>query len=232
MEGAARHFIGFRNKTTARHNMQVREARARRIEMKEGLVLRHLVTVASLKSVSRKLQLCAHDPDRGYLDNLRGGRQVFWTIERDDGPIALLAIDPDTRTVDEANGYDHDPIGLPQAVMLDVLRKLNVSADECEAFTSIGAYKFFLNNSVPEPTDIRFDNSVYRVWGGNGTILICRDGNHWSYFSLEAEEDEWGLSSPSSSNDGDMDWKELAILVLHCPDLAAVVREHCLPAGE
>ena len=220
VETEARRFIGFRNKVIRERNEREKSGRATRIEMGGELALRELVTPEGLERVSRPLNLCAHDPKYRYLESLKDGSEKFWVIERGRDPIGLLSVDPDAKEVDEANGHDHKPVGLPQPIMLDVLRKLGVSADECEGFSSVGAYSLFLGDSVPEPTEIRLDNSVYRVWGGHGAVVVCQNGKRWSQIRWGGDRKGWVCSSGSEG--------KLLDLVSRCPALADVLRRHRL----
>ena len=149
MEEKARAFAGFRWKEARRQNQNRAKEHATKFKVGTSFTLRQLATADDLKSVSRTLRLCAHDSDHGYLEDLRNGAQQFWVIQQgDDDPIALLAVDRDEGQVSEANGFDHEPIELSQSVMLEVLRRLSASADDCEEFSSVGAYSLFLNDSL------------------------------------------------------------------------------------
>ena len=134
MEEKARDFAGFRWKetTTAKPMHRIRE-QAPIITIGTSLVLRQLATVDDLRSVSLTLQLCAHNPDWGYLEALRDRSQDFWAIQRGDDPIALIAVDRDEKKVSEADGFDHDSIGLSRCVMLEVLRRIRASADDWQS---------------------------------------------------------------------------------------------------
>ena len=223
MEEKARDFAGFRWKERRRQNQHRIREQAPIITIGTSLVLRQLATVDDLRSVSLTLQLCAHNPDWGYLEALRDRSQDFWAIQRDDDPIALIAVDRDEKKVSEADGFDHDSIGLSRCVMLEVLRRIRASADDCKAFSSVGAYSLFLTDSVPDPRNIQFDNSIYRVWGGDGEVIINRDEDHWSQFRWDVEEGGWDAGS-----DNDIELGRLADLLSCCPNLAEAVRGHRL----
>ena len=223
MEEKARGFAGFRWKETRRRNQCKIRERAPSITIGTSLVLRQLATVDDLRSVSLTLRLCAHDPDSGYLEALRDRSQDFWTIQRGDDPIALIAIDRDEKKVSEADGFDHEPIRLSQFVMLEVLRRLRASADDCKAFSSVGAYSLFLNDSVPDPRKFQLDNSVYRVWGRDGEVVINRDEDHWSQFRWDVEEGGW-----AAGYDNDIELGRLADLLSCCSNLAEAIRGHRL----
>lgn len=223
MEERARGFAGFRWKETRRQNQDRTRERAPRLEIGTSFTLRQLVTADDLRSVSLTLRLCAHDSDYGYLEALRKRTQLFWVIERDDNPIALLAIDRDEGEVSEADGFDHGPIGLSQSVMLEVLRQLGASADDCKAFSSVGAYSLFLNDSIPASTTIQFDDSVYRVWGREGEVVISRDEDRWSQFRWDADEGGW-----DAGGDNDIGSGRLADLLSCCRSLAEAFRGYRL----
>ena len=133
IEEKARGFAGFRWKETRRQNQRKIRERAPSITIGTSLVLRQLATVDDLRSVSLTLRLCAHDPDWGYLEALRDRSQDFWVIQRGDDPIALIAIDRDGKKVSEADGFDHEPIGLSRFVMLEVLRRLRASGGRLQS---------------------------------------------------------------------------------------------------
>ena len=224
MEEKARGFAGFRWKEIRRQNQRKIRERAPSITIGTSLLLRQLATVDDLRSVSLTLRLCAHDPDWGYLEALRDRSRDFWVIQRNDDPIALLAIDRDEMKVSEADGFNHEPIGLSRFVMLEVLRELRSSADDCKSFSSVGAYSLFLSDSVPQPTSIEFDDSVYRVWGTDGVVVISRDEHHWSQFRWNDEECGWDAGS-----DNDIGLGRLVDLLSCCPGLAEAIRGHRLP---
>lgn len=220
MEEKARGFAGFRWKEARRQNQDRAKERAPRLKVGTSFMLRQLATEDDLKSVSRTLRLCAHDSDHGYLEDLRNHTQQFWVIQqRDDYLIALLAVDREEGQVSEANGFDHEPIGLSQSVMLEVLRQLGASADDCEEFSSVGAYSLFLNDSLHNPTTIRFDDSVYRVWGRKGEVVIRRDEAHWSRFCWDAHEGGW-----ETRRYNDIGPERLADLLSCCRSLAEAFR--------
>ena len=222
MEGRARGFVGFRLAERRRQNQDKVKERAPRFEIETSFTLRKLATADDLKSVSRTLRLCAHDANHGYLEDLRDDSQQFWVIQRcDDDPVALLAVDRDEGKVSEANGFGHGPIGLSQSVMLEVLRRLRASADDCEEFSSVGAYSLFLNDSLLDLTTIRFDGSDHKVWGREGEVVISRNEDHWSQFCWDVDEGGWATGS-----DNDIGPEKLADVLSCCRNLAEVFRAH------
>ena len=220
LEKKASAFIGTQNSLIRRRNERKKREREPVIPLDSSLALRRIDTVEHLKTLGKKLKLCvAHE--RGYHQELRERSRVFWSIQRNGEEIGLVSIDPDDNEVDQCDGFDHEPLGLNRAIMLTILRELNVTADRCEAFASVGALSLFLEHPAKHPdADAEFQGSLYQAWGKNGQLAICQDQRHWSLFRYCSKFGEWEGISCEGINLG-----QFANLIAHCPEIAKLVRE-------
>lgn len=226
LEKKASAFIGTQNSLVRRRNERKKREREPVIPLDSSLALRRIDTVEHLKTIGKKLKLCvAHH--RRYHQDLRDRNLVFWSIQRDGEEIGLLSINPDDNEVEQCNGFDHKPLGLNRAIMLKILRELNVTADDQEAFSSVGALSLFLEHPAKHPeadpdAEADFQGSSYQAWGKNGRLAICRDQRHWILFRYCSKFGEW----EDIFREG-MTLGQFANLIAHCPEIAKLVREQC-----
>ncbi len=218
-EQALSTFVGKRNK--ASHRQNVREAKKKEITkaINDRLSVRRPGTSESLSSFGQKLKLCVTDKNLHYHDSLRDGTLEFWVLLREGKPLGLLSIDPDEREVVECNGSDHEPIGLDRGTMLEILRVLKASGDNCEAFIEIGAYKLFLDNPDLQPDIVNRREDSYEIWGAHGTVVICKNERHWSQLTWASNEWRDGCLSELSLG-------ELLDVISDCPDLGAAIAKY------
>ena len=221
LEKRASSFIGFQNRTSHRRNEREMRKQAPVIQLGNSLALRRVVTAGHLTSIGRRLKLCVAQQDSGYQHSLRDGSLVFWSIQRDGEVVGLLSINADNE-VDECNGPDHEPIGLDRAVMLQILRELNVTADNCEAFANVGALSIFLERTAHRPdATASFQDSLYRAWGWKGRLAVSQDQRQWSLFCWCSKSSEW----VDATFDQNITLGQMVDLAAHCPKIAALVRE-------
>ena len=223
LEKRASKFIGFQNRVGYRRNERKKREREPVIPLDNSLALRRVDTVDHLTTVGRVLKLCVAQPGHGYYRcGLRDGSIVFWRIQRDGEVTGLLSIDADANEVEDCDGFDHQPLGLGRAVMLEILRKLNVTADNCEAFATVGALTMFLERPARRPdTIVEFQGNIYQVWGWRGQVAIRRRQRLWSHFRWCSRGSGW---VDHYCND-DISLGQFVDLVAHCPQIATVVRE-------
>lgn len=227
LEKRASSFIGFQNRTSYRRNEREMRKRAPVIQLGDSLALRRVDTASHLTTIGRRLKLCVAQQDSGYQHSLRDGSLVFWSIQRDGEVVGLLSINADNE-VDECNGPDHEPLGLDRAVMLQILRKLNVTADDCEAFANVGALSIFLERPAQRPdATANFQDSLYQAWGWKGRLAVSQDQRRWSLFSWCSKRSEW----VDATFDQNITLGEMVDLAAHCPEIAALVREQRALAG-
>ena len=225
LEKKASTFIGTQNSLVRRRNERKKREGEPVIPLDSSLALRRIDTVEHLKTIGKKLKLCVARHRRYHWD-LRDRSLVFWSIQRDGEEIGLLSINPDNE-VDQCNGFDHEPLGLNRAIMLKILRELNVTADDQEAFSSVGALSLFLKHPAKHPeadpdAEADFQGSSYQAWGKNGQLAICQDQRHWVLFRYCSEFGGWEDISRE-----DVTLGQFANLIAHCPEIAKLVREQC-----
>ena len=226
LEKKASAFIGTQNSLVRRRNERKKREGEPIIPLDSSLALRRIDTVEHLKTTGKKLKLCvAHH--RRYHQDLRDRSLVFWSIQRDGEEIGLLSINPDDNEVDQCNGFGNEPLGLNRAIMLKILRELNVTADDQESFSSVGALSLFLERPAKHPdadpdAEADFQGSFYQAWGKNGQLAICQDQRHWSSFRYCSKFDTWEGISCEGVTLG-----QFVNLIAHCPEIAKLVREQC-----
>lgn len=221
LEKRAKSFIGFQNRTSYRRNEREMRKRAPVIQLGDSLALRRVDTASHLTTIGRMLKLCVAQPDSGYQRSLRNGSLVFWSIQRDGEVIGLLSINADNE-VEECHGPDDKPLELDRAVMLQILRKLNVTADDCKAFANVGALSIFLERSAQHPdATANLQDGLYQAWGWKGRLAISQDQRHWSLFRWRSKSSEW----VDAAFDQNVTLGQMVDLAAHCPEIAALVRE-------
>ena len=221
LEKRAKSFIGFQNRTSYRRNEREMRKRAPVIQLGDSLALRRVVTAGHLTTIGRMLKLCVAQPDSGYQRSLRNGSLVFWSIQRDGEVIGLLSINADNE-VEECHGPDDKPLELDRTVMLQILRELNATADDCEAFANVGALSIFLERSAQRPdATANFQDSLYQAWGWKGRLAVSQDQRRWSLFSWCSKRSEW----VDATFDQNITLGQMVDLAAHCPEIAALVRE-------
>ena len=225
LEKRASAFIGFQNRVARRRNERERRKREPVIQLGGSLALRRVDTVEHLTTIGRALKLCVAQPGSRYQRYLRNGILVFWSIQRAGKAIGLLSIDADANEVEECDGFDHEPLELSRSAMLEILRKLNATADNCDAFASVGALSLFLERPAQHPNAVvRFQGSCYQAWGWSGRVAINKNQRHWSLFRWRSETSEWVEDCYHDDDDRD-GLSRLVDLVSHFPEIAKLVRE-------
>lgn len=221
LEKRASSFIGFQNRTSRRRNEREMRKRAPVIQLGNSLALHRIDTASHLTTIGRMLKLCVTRRNLGYLHSLRDGSLVFWSIQRDGEVVGLLSINADNE-VEECGGPDHESLGLDRTVMLQILRELNVTADDCKAFADVGALSIFLERSAQRPdATANFQDSLYQAWGWKGRLAVSQDQRRWSLFSWCSKRSEW----VDATFDQDITLGQMVDLAAHCPEIAALVRE-------
>ena len=222
LEKRAKAFIGFQNRTSHRRKEREVRRRAPVIQLDNSLALHRVDTVSHLATIGRKLKLCVAQGGLGYQQSLRNGSLVFWSIQRDGEAVGLLSIDADANEVDECDGPDHAPLGLDRTVMLQILRTLNITADHCPAFSSVGAFSLFLEGTVQRPdATANFQDGLYQAWGWKGRLIISQNQRHWSLFRWRSKSSEW---VDVADNEG-ITLGGMVDLVAHCPEIAELLRK-------
>lgn len=222
LEKRTKTFIGFQNRTSRRRNEREMRKRAPVIQLDKALALHRVDTAGHLTTIGRMLKLCVAQRDHGYQRSLRDGSLVFWSIQRNGEAIGLLSIDADTHKVEECDGPDHEPLGLDRAVMLQILRELNVTADHCAAFASVGAFSIFLEGTAQRPHAVaHFQDNLYQAWGRKGRVAISQDQRHWSLFRWRSKSGEW----VDVADNENITLGRMVDLAAHCPEIAELLRK-------
>ena len=157
-----------------------------------GVAIRlcRVVSVDGLMKVGRALHLCVARGDgagRLYHAELRTGDTEFWTLQTDEGPVALLSVEEaeGTRRVAEFQGRSGrrpratDEKGgqrvLPGRLLSNVLRSLDATATDQEDFTRVGAFQSLLPAAArASHRDVAAEGRRYRVWKSADEVIIGR----------------------------------------------------------
>lgn len=153
------------------------------------LRLRRVVSVAELRKVGRKLDLCvahASEVGRPYHAELRSRETEFWTLGTESDLVGLLSVEDDDglRRVTEFQGQngnrpvvtDHDERSrhLPGWVLRNILRRLDADADDQQYFTCEGAFRSLLPRAARKNCrDILADGRYFRVWRFPGEMIVA-----------------------------------------------------------
>lgn len=148
-----------------------RQGSARTIGLDEQFELRELRSVTSLQRVGRTLGNCVAKQSHAK-DYLRDADTEMWAVyERaDQRPLYLLQVDRSTKEIDEFEGHD-DGASTPKlkrTLAFGVLRALDVTANDEEAFVRVGAFSAFADGQ-PAVESIEVGESLHWVW-------VLRDG--------------------------------------------------------
>ena len=244
-------FYGLLNKTGHRAKEKAKlEARKRYTigKPEDDLAAVELITSDQLASTGRDLGVCVAykrgGPGRGYHVALREGDSYFFRLEtaRNRTARGLIEVSRDTDQVVETAGIENDDLELPcQRVALDILRNLDATADDIEAFSEVGAFDVFLEG-VPKRSWIRVGDGKYKLWcfPERGRVVLKKKQGSWSLFSCPRRRS--GRRRPArrlaarrrsgtlgnwravSSHDGSLEVGDLLDLALRSDEFAAALR--------
>lgn len=246
-ERRARDFNGLLRKAGRRLNEQKRKKARRRIKI-GNLDLVQQNSVEQLKRTGRILGLCVARGDsfgREYHARLRSGESEFFRVHRNGKPIGLIEIDNETlnnetRRVRKASGYRNKTLKLKPKKMSRILRALNATADDIEAFVRVGAVSFVLDSNPKDMAPIQVGDHDYSFWfdpQGKGIAVQKRrtvdamgkrkGSPKWSVFERvdPARRTRLGEWREACWHRDAMDIGELVDLLIRSPELAKRIRE-------
>ena len=246
LEKSASRFHGRVMRAGRNREERKRRERRRRFPLREDEWV-EVNSSRQLESVGRELgNCCAHKRGLGqeYHEDLKNESAEFWVYRKNGTAIWLLQIDRETRTVSECEGRKAESPKLKRKKALELLRKLKVTADDCDSFSAIGAYSIFVTGS-PEGRTFPFDGREVQVWcsPGERDRVVIRIGDEHNLFERKprravprrraslaerraapcrrASLAEW---SPVSWHDGAMTEGQFIDLLLYCPEVAERIR--------
>ena len=174
-------FRGLCNKVGRRRNERnLREERNRlTLEVNDKWSLVPVLSSDQLVSTGKELGNCVarkRGPGSGYHDALREGNSKFYRLEEEGTAAGLIQIDSDTNAVEEAQGRGREELELSRKNALAVLRELDATADDVDAFSRVGAFSVFLPE--PQPLSNAFDHNEWNykigVCPGEKKIVVRR----------------------------------------------------------
>ena len=154
----------------------------------DDLTVVQLTSSDQLQSAGRALRNCAaHKRGLGWTHHeaLREGDSDFYLLEKSRDGVALIEVGTDDRDVLDIRAVGNEDFQLPsRRVGLDLLRKLEATADDIEAFTAVGAFSVFLPRVTRTRRRITVGDDEYRCWcfPEQRQIVLQRRGGPWSSF--------------------------------------------------
>ena len=151
------------------------------IILTNGFRLSEIQTLQRLRDIGRKLDICVKKEKTAikYLDRVRSESIRLWGVFSGSGePQALLSIDMDNDTVDEfdyLSDDDDELTCLSQNDLLEILVKLDVTADRISEFVKSGAFsKFKVEIPFREPVKLSDGRQMW-VWRYDDQIIVSLD---------------------------------------------------------
>ena len=178
-----------------------RASAARTIQIDQEWELREIRSMARLQHMGRILKLCTARQScaRSYLQDTDC---EMWAIHErvPDCPRYLLQVDRSTNEVNEFQGYNGSTPKVERSFACSVLRALDVSGDNNEAFARAGAFQALLNSEV-DVRSVHAEGNFHRIWtfrDGAEVIIATQTwvlGTQWSRFlRTGAESTDYPLS--------------------------------------
>ena len=166
-----------------------RQGAARTIQLDQQFELRELRSVTSIQHAGRALENCVAKQScaKSYLEH--PDTEMWTVLERAAArPRYLLRVDRSTNEIDGFEGLDGSTPKLERPFADSVLRALDVTGDDEEAFARIGAFSAF-QSGQPDVEPIRTGKHLHWAWvfRSGAEIIIAtqtRPGKrkHWSRF--------------------------------------------------
>ena len=206
-----------------------------------GLEVAELVSSDQLRSTGRELELCvarASGLGGRYHRALRSGNSKFYRLAQEEKAIGLVEVDVDAMRISDAQGPANGALRLSRKTALDLLRRLEATADYVEAFACVGAFSEFLEGT---PIVRRFfcAGYSYGIWAFPDTKRIALKKTRangrkstWSLFERQDPTMRTGrrrrLPRPLGTwedccyPDGAMCIGEFTDLLIRCPEIAEI----------
>ena len=141
-----------------------------------------LNSIRKLRAAGRRGGNCLRRNDYGHHDALRNEVTQFYEVRKSGKAIAWMSVDYDSRKVIEVRGPNNDEADLPDEVLWELCRKLQVDGEEEERFLQRGVLRMFVDGAadVQKPRHIV---AGYRLWSRRHEIVMhdSKDGG-WSRF--------------------------------------------------
>ena len=225
LERRASQYRGQHNKIVRHINDRKVRERARVIWLDDDHSLMEVKTLRHLRSVGKRLRNCIGGHwGEDYRDALLRRRSEFWALRHQGDDVGLLAIDADSRKIEEFGGEANDPVGWEWHLLLELQRELSATGDEINEFIESGAFSLFVNQPNLRPVLVQVGQRAYQVWRSTGELIIRDDHKRWSRFRLFRS---WQREYPSceATCGSALDADELVCLVAVSRELASVVAQ-------
>ena len=223
LERRASQYRGRHNKIMHRINDRKARERAREIWLDDDHSLMEVKTLSHLRSVGKRLRNCIGSHlGEDYRDALRQGESEFWALRHQGDDVGLLAIDAESRKVEEFGGEANDPLGWERRLLLELQRVLSAAGDEIEEFIESGAFSLFVHQPHLRPVRVQVGQRTYQVWRSTGELIMCDDCKRWSRFKLVLRRRR-EFPSCEATYGSALDADELVCLVAVSPEMASMV---------
>ena len=228
LERRASQYRGRHNKIVRGINDRKAREQARELWLDDDHSVLEVKTLSHLRSVGKRLRNCiGGELGADYRDALRRGESEFWVLRCLGEDVGLLAIDTESRRIEECAGVANEPVGWEQDLFLELQRVLSAAGDQIEEFIDSGAFSMFVHQPNLYPVPVQIDKRTYQVWSSIGELIVCDDRERWSRFRLALRRRR-ELPSCEATYGSALDADQLVCLVAVSPVLAKVIAQ-CLP---
>ena len=157
LERQASKYRGRHNKIVRGINDRKAREGAREIWLDDDHSLLEVRTVSQLRSVGKRLRNCIGGGlGSDYRDALRRGESEFWALRYERKDVGLLAIDTDSRVIEECLGADNEPLGWERHLFLELQRALDASGDQISEMFESGSFSLFVHQPKLRATRLHF----------------------------------------------------------------------------
>lgn len=228
LERRASQYRGRHNKIVRGINDRKAREQARELWLDDNHSVLEVKTLSHLRSVGKRLRNCiGGELGADYRDALRRGESEFWVLRCLGEDVGLLAIDTESRRIEECAGVANEPVGWEQDLFLELQSVLSATGDQIEEFIDSGAFSLFVHQPNLYPVPVQIDKRTYQVWSSIGELIVCDDRERWSRFRLALRRRR-ELPSCEATYGSALDADQLVCLVAVSPVLAEVIAQ-CLP---
>ena len=201
---SCRHSFDEVRKNAGHFRKALTEARERRAEAKAcpgiiplggGLGLEEVLSIGRLMSIGKTLDICVgkRKDAQEYLREVELGESGLWVLfaVEEDEPRALLKTDVKKGVISEFSAHDNDDPEISFELAMEILEKLDVTADDVPSFARAGAFGRF-KGGRPEVEPVRVDEQEMWIWFYEDELIVGMeeqaDGKlFWSRFTLNRE---------------------------------------------
>ncbi len=165
------------------------------ISLDNDFQLEEVLTIRKLTSVGKALDICVSKRDTalGYLGEVEAGKTKLWVLLKQEKPYALLQIDMEDNEVQQFSASENDDPVISFELAVELLNKLDITADDTASFVHVGAFSKFKDGRRPDVMPVFVNGQEMWIWLYEEELIIAVDEYHdgnlsWSRFELTREE--------------------------------------------